>query len=200
MSRSPQTSEQRQKRREQILKAALTEFSKKGYHLTEVATIAKRASVAKGTVYNYFENKEDILLGIVQSGFDELSETMNKVAREDCDPITKIKKASFEYLSFFDKNKAFHQVLLKEAIHILPSARKVYCKYVEDHIDRLERLVRQGVRSGSFRKVDAKLAALSLIELVSAVLKGTVFINRPMDVKKDHKTIMKIYFEGLLKQ
>lgn len=51
-------------RRNQILDAAAELFVEKGFHPTTTKSIAKRAGVAEGTIYNYFESKTDVLLGI----------------------------------------------------------------------------------------------------------------------------------------
>jgi len=48
----------------QILDAALKTFALDGYHRTQVARIAKEAGVADGTIYLYFESKEDILISL----------------------------------------------------------------------------------------------------------------------------------------
>src|SRR5258707_7498487 len=58
-------------RRSQILDAATTLFAEKGFHSTTIKDIAKVAGIADGTIYNYFENKTALLLGIL----DRLNET-----------------------------------------------------------------------------------------------------------------------------
>jgi TetR/AcrR family fatty acid metabolism transcriptional regulator len=58
-------------RRAQILDAAAQVFAERGFHRTTVRDVAKAAGVADGTIYNYFENKTALLLGIL----DRLNET-----------------------------------------------------------------------------------------------------------------------------
>lgn len=53
-------------RREQILDAAVKVFAQKGFHLTTIKDIAKEANLAEGTIYNYFENKTALLIGILE--------------------------------------------------------------------------------------------------------------------------------------
>src|SRR3712207_2850430 len=53
-------------RRNQILDAAATTFSKKGFHSTTVKDVALEAGIASGTIYNYFSNKTALLLGIFE--------------------------------------------------------------------------------------------------------------------------------------
>jgi AcrR family transcriptional regulator len=53
-------------RREQILDAAVRVFAQKGFHLTTIKDIGKDASLSEGTIYNYFENKTALLIGILE--------------------------------------------------------------------------------------------------------------------------------------
>ena len=77
---APRTSEQfeaiRQERREEILHAALHVFSEEGYHSSSVASIAKKAKISKGLMYNYFESKEQVLRQLVVNLLDHAMEIM----------------------------------------------------------------------------------------------------------------------------
>jgi AcrR family transcriptional regulator len=53
-------------RRTQILRGAAEVFAKKGFHKATTKEIAQAAQVAEGTIYNYFENKRELLLAMVQ--------------------------------------------------------------------------------------------------------------------------------------
>jgi TetR/AcrR family fatty acid metabolism transcriptional regulator len=53
-------------RRSQILDAAAAVFAQKGFHLTTIRDIARHAGIADGTIYNYFESKPALLLGIFE--------------------------------------------------------------------------------------------------------------------------------------
>ncbi|MEJ2634683.1 MAG: TetR/AcrR family transcriptional regulator [Calditrichia bacterium] len=71
-------------KRERILEAALTLFSQAGYQETSIDQIAAHAGIATGTIYLYFENKEDILKGILKRflfAYDsELRASINETA------------------------------------------------------------------------------------------------------------------------
>src|SRR3982750_3875447 len=53
-------------RKNQILKAAAVVFAQKGFHPTTTKDIAKQAGISEGTIYNYFESKTALLLGIFE--------------------------------------------------------------------------------------------------------------------------------------
>ena len=69
---SPRTKEQfeniRQERKQQILDAALEIFAKNGYYKASISQIAKEANISKGLLYNYFQNKEELLTEVMSDG------------------------------------------------------------------------------------------------------------------------------------
>src|SRR4030066_27226 len=78
-----ESSSRRQKqlaeRLDKILEAASSLFAEKGFHRTTTKEIAEAADVAEGTLYNYFDNKNDLLFEII----NRLSETQGKISPQD---------------------------------------------------------------------------------------------------------------------
>lgn len=66
--------EQTEKRRLQILQAALECFTKQGFHQSSMQTICKKAGLSPGTVYHYFKSKDDIIEHIAQREVDSAQE------------------------------------------------------------------------------------------------------------------------------
>ncbi len=62
---SPNSVDRARRRREHILDAATEEIAAVGYQRATVRAIARRAGVADGTIYNYFSDKSDLLLGLL---------------------------------------------------------------------------------------------------------------------------------------
>lgn len=60
--------------RKKILDAALKLFAERGFHQTSVDQIAQAAKVSKGLTYNYFDSKEGLLLGIIESASDSMGD------------------------------------------------------------------------------------------------------------------------------
>lgn len=76
--RSPeQFAEIREQRKHQILDAALHVFAEDSYQGASMASVAKRAKVSKGLIYNYFKSKEEILKTLLVDVFDEMMELMD---------------------------------------------------------------------------------------------------------------------------
>jgi len=96
---------------DRILKAAERIFAEKGYYKARLAEIAKLAGVAEGTVYEYFGNKETLLLSIPDRHFhlylDELPEVF-----EIRNPIRKLRRFIKYYFSLFSKERDFLRTFL----------------------------------------------------------------------------------------
>ena len=65
-------------KRNQLVEAACAVFAEKGYASTRVADIAKRAGVGKGTVYEYFSSKEELLFAVFESINVDISVRMDR--------------------------------------------------------------------------------------------------------------------------
>ncbi len=87
---SPKVSEKHlEDRRQQILDAAVTSFSRKGFHLATIEDIRLEAGLSRGAVYHYFKSKEDIIDGLRQRSADETDSTFAGVAEIE-DPMANL--------------------------------------------------------------------------------------------------------------
>ena len=77
---SPKVSEKHlEDRRQQILDAAVTSFSRKGFHQATIEDIRLEAALSRGAVYHYFKSKEDIIDALRQRSADETSSIFAEV-------------------------------------------------------------------------------------------------------------------------
>lgn len=69
MARRYLTEKEIKEKRQQIMNTALKVFSRQGYGESTMSDIAMEAGIAIGTIYNYFENKREILISIIEEWF-----------------------------------------------------------------------------------------------------------------------------------
>jgi len=81
-------------KRQQILDAAYTVFSRKGYHRATVDEIIALADTGKGTVYNYFVNKEQLFYTLIIERSASFEAELNATATLTEPSLNKIKKPS----------------------------------------------------------------------------------------------------------
>lgn len=117
--------------RERILKASRRLFSSKGYENTFLEDVAEKAEISKATLYNYFPNKEALLIGIAE---DELSQVNAMIKNE----LSKVENAD-------EKIRRVLEVFIMDSIQYLNLSRKItYLNSCEDsslYNTRVEMLV-----------------------------------------------------------
>jgi AcrR family transcriptional regulator len=103
---------QRQEIRQSILSAAREIAAEDGWQAVTTRKIADRIEYSQPTIYEYFENKEAILLGLLRSGYEQLLQVMQQAAREVADPERRVLALTEAYWDF-----AFHSPELYQVMH-----------------------------------------------------------------------------------
>ena len=102
--------------REQILKAAIDLFAGKGFEQTTVESITRKAKIAKGTFYNFFEKKEDVLLYFLDKEISKSGEEIERKIGERKTFAGQIELLITTYIKHIFSNREFSKVLLKERV------------------------------------------------------------------------------------
>ena len=79
-----------EKKRQQILDAAIWILSRKLYYQCPISEIAKRAGVAKGTVYLYFSSKEELYFSIIFMLMDKMKEFVKSMTENKIVPSKRL--------------------------------------------------------------------------------------------------------------
>lgn len=157
------------KRREQILDAAAELFAEQGFHRTTTRDIANAADIAEGTLYNYFTNKEDLLLALLGR--------LGEVRDMELKPAEGLPNAPREYMIHilhqrkenFERNQTVIQSLLSEIL-VHPELRvKYYEQVVKPSMFVLERSLAERVEDGSLRPHDPRMIARVVTGLVGGL-------------------------------
>ena len=109
--------------REQILKSAIDLFSKKGFEKTSVENITRRAKIAKGTFYNFFDKKEDVLLYFLDREYSKSEEEIEHKLSSKQIFIDQIELSITAYIKHIFPEKEFTKVLIKERIGKIGTGR-----------------------------------------------------------------------------
>ncbi len=154
-----------------ILDCAKKLFSKNGYHNTQISDIVKTASIARGTIYQYFENKEDIYITLLENYYMEWEKNiMVKSDEIDIKTITgpdflryRIKKT----LLFFANDHEFCNIVLRMGVGLSGNLEGV-SKRLEVNIVKLI------VKDLNFGKKNRNIRKDVNIELTANLLVGAL--------------------------
>lgn len=81
-----------EEKRQRIIQAATGEFAQKGFENANMNTIAKKADVSVGSLYKYFENKQDLFLTIIQYSIKSMEELLTVLAVSEEDILVKVER------------------------------------------------------------------------------------------------------------
>lgn len=162
-----------------LLLAGRSLFSEKGLYESKVEEITEKADIGKGTLYRYFASKEDLVLAVVEAGFDDLRRRV-KVGLAPRERLeARVEAIARAHVEFFAENadlmKIFHQVrgVLKFA---RPEWRPLRAS-LESHLEFLEEELRQA--RGAERLGRRQLQDLAI--LIFGSISGTLSIRLATD-------------------
>jgi len=98
--------------RQRLMEAAIQEFAQKGYDVANVNTISLNAGFAKGTIYNYFPSKLDLMLTVLEESGSAHFHFIEEQIRKEDDPSHRIERFFEAGFEFVEEDPARAQVLV----------------------------------------------------------------------------------------
>ena len=130
---------------ERIVTAALELCAKKGFEKTSVESITRRARVAKGTFYNFFGKKEDVLLHFLDREYGKSEAEIAQKRSDQQTFIDQIELSVSSYIKHIFSDREFTKVLIKERIGNIGTGRnKNELRLMEEIFRSIERAKQQG--------------------------------------------------------
>jgi AcrR family transcriptional regulator len=169
--RRPATSErEKSQRRDEIIAAAKKVFARNGFHDTTIADIAKEAELAYGSVYWYFDSKDDLfrqLIAVEEYGLRThvavaLAKSGTQFGFAEA-PFRASLRATFE---FFDANPATAKLLFRDAYSLDSRFDKQLGGIYERFIDDIEMLIAAAQNRGDVLAAPPRLVAYILTALI----------------------------------
>lgn len=163
---------ERESHRREILDAAETVFVRKGYHEATVEEIAREAEFAVGTLYNFFQGKDDLYAQVVGKIAQDFMEVFESQVLSLHDPEQAIAALIELRLTHFDQHRGFFRVFFEtspgsrvDPVRALPpECVGLYDRYV----DAVSTLFGQGVSRGVFDRGDPLYLTLCLEGIINA--------------------------------
>ncbi len=186
---------------EQILQAAFQVVCDKGYYETKIDDVARRARVAKGTVYLYFKDKPDLYVGIVKWLIGQARAILHDVTDEPASAQEQLRMVFHRWTeSILSRPGAVNLVLpraVKEKGDILARFQEKVMPELKILVGEIAMLIRKGISQGEFRRVKPQLAALAFLNAFYSGLLGAV---QELGVKSQPAEALDLFFYGISKR
>jgi AcrR family transcriptional regulator len=190
-------------RRNQILGGAAEVFSEKGYHQATTKEIAKAAGVSEGTIYNYFKNKRDLLVAMVNViGMQSVRNIFIEHATDDPHQyLSKILKDRYVLAQHSGNRMA---PIIAEMLTDQEVRETVYKRIVIPISKFLEDFIQANIDAGRFRPVNPAIATRAFVgsAFINIALKLSGLDERYNDISEDEliEELVSNFLNGLLIQ
>jgi len=186
-------------RTSQIINAAEDVFTKKGFDEARMDDIAEQTGLSKGTLYNYFKSKDDLIIAILDRIFQrefrvfESIDLANMSATDaiwsfaettskDVKMMMRLLPITYEFMGLAFRNKL---------------VQKAFKTYFNHYMDILIPIIQHGIDVGEFRPADAKEVALAMGAIMEGTLLLWVYDKTLVDPETHIRSGMKLLLEGV---
>ncbi len=182
-----------------IIQAATRMFARKGFYKTRISEIAVEAQVADGTVYIYFENKDDILISLFEEQMKVVIDNMvDQISRED-DPVKKLEKFALIHLQLIEQNPDMGEIIQVELRQSSKFMKEYKNEKFAQYLDLIGEIVREGQEKGAFKKdVIPGVAKRAFFGALDEMSRFWVLSTRKQyDIKIAAKQISEYFLNGI---
>jgi AcrR family transcriptional regulator len=161
------------KRGLQILDAAARLFAKHRYHEVRMDDIAESARVAKGTLYRYYRDKEDIYIALTMHGMESLYEESQHQITGPGAPEQKLRDFITNCVRFYEQYPYFLELIQRIETSNTTASVKALSTIRSQFYHLIADLIRQFEHGGEPVTLRPEWAALALLGMIRGILRFT---------------------------
>jgi len=195
----------KKEKKELIIRAAIKLFAQKGFARTTISDIAQAAGTGKGTIYNYFETKDDIIHNSFYFFIKELEFDFEAILLSSIPAIEKLKQVfdTFTRTMQLSENRQLMELMFDfwaESIKSVQAKNILFKKmniFYQAYRKLCQDLIKDGIREGSFRKnVDAKTMAIIILGMNDGIMVHWL-LDKSIDFSKTMQEMVRMVLEGI---
>ncbi|WNC16568.1 TetR/AcrR family transcriptional regulator [Brevibacillus brevis] len=181
-----------------IIDAAVRVIARQGYHNAQVSKIAKEAKVADGTIYLYFENKDDILISLFNEKMGHFVETNRRHMAEASSTEQKLYVLVHAHLSQLAMDHDFARVTQIELRQSNPQISEGIGNVMKQYFDLIDEVIREGMETGVFSPdLDVRVARKMIFGTLDEVTTSWVMKQCKYDLVSYADSIHSLFLNGM---
>ena len=188
-----------------IQEATMRVIARRGMAAATMQEIADEAGVAKGTIYLYFRDRDELVEKTFETAMETLTARIDASLDTD-DPFEeKIRAVMAAHFGFFNENREFFRLFLSLRMPEGPAARqrrqKQHCKpRYRDRVQKLANVIAKAIERGEVRRADPYKLALFIIEGSTAIILERLTEDSTTDETADVDLIAGLILDGIRKR
>jgi len=185
-------------KRERILAAAVKVFAAKGFYCARVSDVAREAGVADGTIYLYFESKEDLLRGLYEETMTQINLGVREITEGDESVYKKVSKFFEAWAQFTLDDPALAEVMTVEIRESGKYMNEFAAPLFGEFLRCLVSLISEGQERGEFRTdVSPKTVARAMFGAMDELALAWVMSKRKWNLMRAGTEVLKVFLLGL---
>lgn len=189
----------RERTPQRLVAAARVVFERDGFHGARLADVTSEANVSTGTLYNYFQSKDDLFRAVMQGVLEDLTNRADDeppTVHHD-DPVLGIVEANRSYVQGYRRNARL-MALLSQVAERDPEVQAIGLAIRGHFEDRISRAIARWQAAGlAYSDVDPRYAANALAYMVDRFLAEWVALDLDYDEDKVADTLSKLWARAL---
>ena len=187
--------------RNAILEAAESVFAERGFHRARIQDIAQRARIAVGTLYNHFEQKDDVLRALLEERTEGFITQLEPRASDPAGFEGRLRARIDRILSYVETHRAFFTIAAEHGLvgSSSNSASGVTGKAAR-HLAKARtlfvELVQEGVDAGVLEPLEPVILARFMGGLVRAFTIGALQQDPKAGLAKDADVVVRFFLHG----
>ena len=187
-------------RRHEILEAAMTSFSLFGYKATTIEQVAKIAKVGKGTVYTFFENKQELLQEVVITMIREMKTETDSIINASVCFMDNVHESLMHLLKFRERHLLFAKLLEEEKQLRTPEVMRMLRRIEVEIVSYVASRIQVAIDKGEVRACNPELVAyLTLKSYLALVVDWQENHDEPLSEETIVSLLKETIFSGLEK-
>jgi AcrR family transcriptional regulator len=184
--------------REEIREAANRVIASHGISGLTMSMVAEEAGLAKGTLYNYFEDKNDLVFYVLVKAFEPLIEKLEEVADADMPPVEHLTSAAHAFMSGFVGRQSLIAMAMQGRTVIDPARVMPVMKRMRERTERsCTRIIKRGMDQGVFRPGDPTSVARLFLAAINGLLHPRVFAPSQRSLDDEVDELMDVFLNGI---
>jgi len=189
--------------KKQILSAAERVFGSKGFFESTMSEIAHEAEFGMGTLYKFFDSKEDLYFSVIEEKLEEINRLIKTELYRKASAIEKIRKTLELQFRFTEEDRHFFRIYISERSY-LGSFKEDLRKSIHDkmmaHIKFLASVMRRGIKEGEFKPLDPMDLAHGFIGIVNSFIFEWLVSPKPYPLISKINSVLEIFLKGAQKE
>ena len=199
----PRREREKLRQRQEMLATAFDLFSQKGYHNVSMHEIAQKAEFAIGTLYKFFQNKEDLYKALVLELCDQFEDSIMRAIEQPQDEVEKLRSYVRAKTEVFRRNLPFIRLYLAESrgasFNLKAGLDDEIRKRYYLNMESIAAIFASGIENQRFQKIaDPYYLAVALSSVIDAFLLLWLDAPERHPYPEDPDTILNIFFKGLV--